>query len=53
MTEELEFDRLMSSFSAKRKPNIKLIIALLDDRQRSTDQFFFEASSEILLTTAD
>jgi len=36
----------------QRKPHVKLIIAPLSDRQRGSDQFFFQASSKSLLTTA-
>ncbi len=36
----------------QRKPNVKLIVAPFPEKQRSTDQFFFQAFSKILLTTA-
>lgn len=36
----------------QRKPNVKLIVASFPDKQRGSDQFFFQASSRILLTTA-
>ena len=36
----------------QRKPNVKLIIAPNPDQQRGSDQFFFQASSKIPLTTA-
>ncbi|MUG96974.1 IS4 family transposase [Scytonema sp. UIC 10036] len=36
----------------QRKPNIKLIIASFPEKQRGTDQFFFQASSKSPLTTA-
>jgi hypothetical protein len=33
------------------KPNVKLIVAPFPDRQRGLEQFFFDTSSEIPLTT--
>ena len=36
----------------QRKPNVKLIVAPFPDKQRGSDQFFFQASSQIPLTTA-
>ncbi len=36
----------------RRKPNIKLIVAPFPEKQRGTDQFFFQASSKSPLTTA-
>jgi hypothetical protein len=36
----------------QRKPNIKLIVAPFPDQQRGSDQFFFQPSSKIPLTTA-
>ncbi len=36
----------------QRKPNIKLIVAPFPDKQRGSDQFFFQPSSKIPLTTA-
>ena len=36
----------------QRKPNVKLIVAPFPEKQRGTDQFFFQASSKSLLTTA-
>lgn len=36
----------------QRKPNVKLIVAPFPDKQRGSDQFFFQASSKIPLTTA-
>jgi hypothetical protein len=36
---------------SQRKPNVKLIVAPFPDRQRGLNQFFFDASSEIPLTT--
>ena len=36
----------------QRKPNVKLIVAPFPDKQRGSDQFFFQASSRIPLTTA-
>jgi len=36
----------------QRKPNVKLIIAPFPEKQRGSDQFFFQASSKIPLTTA-
>jgi hypothetical protein len=36
----------------QRKPNVKLIIAPFPDKQRGSNQFFFQASSKIPLTTA-
>lgn len=35
----------------KRKPNVKLIVAPFPDHQRSSEQFFFQPSSPIPLTT--
>ncbi|PSB48443.1 IS4 family transposase [Cyanosarcina cf. burmensis CCALA 770] len=35
----------------QRKPNVKLIVAPFSDQQRGSDQFFFQASSPIPLTT--
>ena len=36
----------------QRKPNVKLIVAPFPEKQRGTDQFFFQVSSKSLLTTA-
>ena len=36
----------------QRKPNVKLIVAPFPDKQRGSDQFFFQAFSRIPLTTA-
>lgn len=36
----------------QRKPNVKLIVAPFPDKQRGSDQFFFQASSKSSLTTA-
>ena len=36
----------------QRKPNVKLIVAPFPDKQRGSDQFFFQASSKTPLTTA-
>jgi hypothetical protein len=36
----------------QRNNNVKLIVAPFLDKQRGTDQFFFQPSSEIPLTTA-
>lgn len=36
----------------QRKPNVKLIVAPFPDKQRGSDQFFFQTSSRISLTTA-
>jgi hypothetical protein len=36
---------------SQRKPNVKLIVAPFPDRQRGLEQFFFDTSSEIPLTT--
>ena len=36
---------------SQRKPNVKLIVSPFPDRQRGNHQFFFDASSEIPLTT--
>ena len=36
----------------QRKPNVKLIVAPNPYQQRGSDQFFFQASSQIPLTTA-
>ncbi len=35
----------------KRKPNVKLIVAPFPDRQRCPEEFFFQLSSQTLLTT--
>lgn len=35
-----------------RKPNLKLIVAPFPEKQRGSDQFFFQASSKLPLTTA-
>ncbi len=35
----------------QRKPNVKLIVAPFPDKQRGSEQFFFQASSQIPLTT--
>ncbi len=36
----------------QRKPNMKLIVAPFPDKQRGTEEFFFQAPSKIPLTTA-
>jgi len=36
----------------QRKPNVKLIVAPFPEKQRGTDQFFFQGFSKIPLTTA-
>lgn len=36
----------------QRKPNVKLIVAPFPEKQRGSEQFFFQASSKIPLTTA-
>ena len=36
----------------QRKPNVKLIVAPFPDKQRGSDQFFFQAFSKISLTPA-
>ncbi len=36
----------------QRKPNVKLIVAPFPDKQLGSDQFFFQPSSKIPLTTA-
>lgn len=36
----------------QRKPNVKLIVAPFPDKQQGTPEFFFQASSQIPLTTA-
>lgn len=36
---------------SQRKPNVKLIVAPFPARQRGLEQFFFDTSSEIPLTT--
>jgi hypothetical protein len=33
------------------KPNVKLIVAPFPEKQRGSEQFFFQASSKIPLTT--
>ena len=45
-------NRDLGIVKAQRKPNVKLIVAPFPDRQRGSDYFFFEASSQIPLTTA-
>ncbi|MEG4115835.1 IS4 family transposase, partial [Microcoleus sp. Pol12A6] len=45
-------NRDLDIVKAQRKPNVKLIVAPFLDRQRGSDCFFFEASSQIPLTTA-
>ena len=35
----------------QRKPNVKLIVAPFPDRQRGSEQFFFQQSSQSLLPT--
>ena len=45
-------NRDLGIVKAQRKPNVKLIVAPFPDRQRGSDCFFFEASSQIPLTTA-
>ncbi|MEG4490843.1 IS4 family transposase, partial [Microcoleus sp. D3_18_C4] len=37
---------------SQRKPNVKLIVAPFPARQRGLEQFFFDTSSQIPLTTA-
>ncbi len=37
---------------SQRKPNVKLIVAPFPDRQRGKNQYFFDTSSQIPLTTA-
>ncbi len=34
------------------KPNVKLIVAPFPEKQRGSEQFFFQASSKVPLTTA-
>ena len=36
----------------QRKPNVKLIVASFPEKQRGSEEFFFQPSSKILLTTA-
>jgi hypothetical protein len=45
-------NRDLGIVKSPRKPNVKLIIAPFPDRQRGSDCFFFETSSQISLTTA-
>jgi hypothetical protein len=45
-------NRDLGIVKSPRKPNVKLIIAPFPDRQRGSDCFFFETSSQIPLTTA-
>ena len=45
-------NRDLGIVKSQRKPNVKLIVAPFPDRQRGSDCFFFEASSQIPLTTA-
>ena len=45
-------NRDLGIVKSPRKPNVKLIIAPFPERQRGSDCFFFETSSQIPLTTA-
>lgn len=45
-------NRDLGIVKSQRKPNVKLIVAPFPDRQRGADRYFFEASSQTLLTTA-
>jgi hypothetical protein len=45
-------NRDLGIVKSQRKPNVKLIVAPLPDRQRGSERFFFETSSQTLLTTA-
>ena len=45
-------NRDLGIVKSPRKPNVKLIIAPFPDRQRGSDCFLFETSSQIPLTTA-
>ncbi|MEZ2344025.1 IS4 family transposase [Microcoleus sp.] len=45
-------NRDLGIVKSQRKPNVKLIVAPFPDRQRGSDRYFFEASSQTPLTTA-
>lgn len=45
-------NRDLGIVKSQRKPNVKLIVAPFPDRQRGQNQYFFDTSSEIPLTTA-
>ena len=45
-------NRDLGIVKSPQKPHIKLIVAPFPDRQRGLNHYFFEISSEILLTTA-
>jgi hypothetical protein len=44
-------NRDLGIVKSQRKPHIKLIVAPFPERQRGKNQFFFDTSSEIPLTT--
>ena len=44
-------NRDLGIVKSQRKPNVKLIVAPFPDRQRGKNQFFFDTSSQIPLTT--
>ena len=44
-------NRDLGIVKSQRKPNVKLIVAPFPDRQRGKNQFFFDTSSQIHLTT--
>ena len=45
-------NRDLGIVKSQRKPNVKLIVAPFPDRQRGSDRYFFEISSQTPLTTA-
>ena len=45
-------NRDLGIVKSQRKPNVKLIVAPFPDRQRGSDRYFFETSSQTPLTTA-
>ena len=45
-------NRDLGIVKSQRKPNVKLIVAPFPDRQRGKNQYFFDTSSQIPLTTA-
>ena len=45
-------NRDLGIVKSQRKPNVKLIVAPFPDRQRGSERYFFEISSQTPLTTA-
>ena len=45
-------NQVLGIVKRQRKPNVKLIVAPFPEKQRGTDDFFFQASSKSPLTTA-